>query len=84
MEPMRRLLVLVAALGALPAITGCWQHTAGYCDCRPPIQPCCIYGLYPAEAHPAVPPAHAQPPVVPVVPVAPINQERLGAPREGL
>jgi len=43
---MRRLYALVAGVGMV-ATTGCY-HVAGKCDCVPPVQPCCIYGLYPA------------------------------------
>jgi hypothetical protein len=57
---MRRLFVLVAGVGLLHAAAGC-QHIAGFCDCAPPIQPCCLYGLYPPGhgAPVAAPPAAA-------------------------
>ena len=52
---MRRLAILLACAGVLPAV-GCY-HTGGKCDCYPPVQPCCIYGLYPpAYGWPVVPP----------------------------
>jgi len=92
---MRRLFVLVAGLGLLHASTGC-NHIAGFCDCAPPIQPCCIYGLYPAGyAAPVVPaPPHADvpaaapvevipPPAAPPPPAKePVMKERIGLPRE--
>jgi hypothetical protein len=107
---MRRILVLLAGLGVLPAITGCvhtgcgyddgcgggyggcgrggkggWcQHTGGKCDCAPPVQPCCIYGLYPAEAHVPAPPVPPPPGHVAEPPVAIPVKERLGMPRGGL
>jgi hypothetical protein len=71
---MRRLIVLLAGLGVLPAATGCC-HTAGYCDCVPAVNLCCLYGLYPpsllehATAVPAQEPTSAP--------------ERLAPPREG-
>ena len=76
---MRRLLVLLAGLGVLPAAAGC-QHTAGFCDCQAPVNPCCQYGLYPAEA----PVVAAAPPPAGEPPMAIPTHERLGLPREGL
>jgi hypothetical protein len=84
---MRRRFVLVAGLGLLHAGTGC-NHIAGFCDCAPPIQPCCMYGLYPAGyAAPAVapPPVHAEvappppaeavpPPIAPPPPPPPAKE----------
>jgi hypothetical protein len=64
---MRRLLVLIAGIGMLQAASGCKQ-IAGVCDCAPPLQPCCIYGLYPAE--PGALPAGAAPTGVTVPPAA--------------
>ena len=71
---MRRLLVLLAGLGVLPAAAGC-QHMAGVCDCYPPVQPCCIYGLYPPALY-----EHATAVAAPDAPPVP---ERLAPPREG-
>jgi hypothetical protein len=73
---MRRLFVLLAGLGVLPAAAGC-HHTAGFCDCQPAVNPCCVYGLYPADAHAPAAVAHDPPVAMPV-------KERLGMPREGL
>jgi hypothetical protein len=84
---MRRLLVLIAGIGMLQAASGCKQ-IAGVCDCAPPLQPCCIYGLYPAEhAAPAaaVHPVAAEPPPVesaPMPPKDPVMKERIGLPRD--
>jgi hypothetical protein len=79
---MRRLIVLLAGLGVLPAAAGC-VHTAGYCDCVPAVNLCCLYGLYPPgllEHATGVPAAGAA-----VVPGhdAPAHPERLAPPREG-
>ena len=53
---MRRLFVLLAGVGLMSASVGCC-HVAGKCDCAPPVQPCCIYGLYPpAFGMPVLPP----------------------------
>ena len=71
---MRRLLVFLAGLGVLPAATGCC-HTAGFCDCYPPVTPCCVYGLYPPAVF-----EHALTVAAPEAPAAP---ERLAPPREG-
>lgn len=70
---MRRILVLLAGLGVLPAAVGC-QHTAGFCDCQAPVNPCSKYGLYPADLQTV---AAQEPP-------AASPKEKLGAPREGL
>lgn len=68
---MRRLVVLGAGLLLVHVASGC-QHVAGFCDCAPPIQPCCIYGLYPeVYAGPAVVPAAAVAPAVPALPAPP-------------
>ena len=45
---MRQLFVLVAGVALLHSAAGCCHHIAGKCDCVPPVQPCCTYGLYPA------------------------------------
>ncbi|HTK77356.1 MAG TPA: hypothetical protein VL371_18980 [Gemmataceae bacterium] len=74
---MRRLLVLMAGLGVLPAATGCC-HTAGFCDCYPPVTPCCVYGLYPPAVF-----EHAVAVAAPAAPDAPAVPERLAPPREG-
>lgn len=44
---------IVAGLGLLCGAVGC-HHTAGFCDCSPPITPCCIYGLHPAADYSVV------------------------------
>jgi len=75
---MRRILVLLAGVGMLPAAVGC-KHTAGFCDCQPPIHPCCQYGLYPATLY-----EHATVPAAQEPPVATPEKERLGPPREGI
>ena len=87
---MRRLVVLLAGVGLIPAMTGCY-HVAGKCDCAPPIQPCCIYGLYPPvsgmpvipppppPATPGATPAAAEEPALPQVKPA---KEQIGLPRE--
>ena len=68
---MRRLLVVVAGLGLLHGAAGC-QHVAGFCDCAPPVKPCCIYGLYPADyAIMPVAASAAQPEPPPAVPPGP-------------
>ena len=55
--PMRRLFVLLAGVVSMSASMGCC-HVAGKCDCTPPVQPCCIYGLYPpAFGLPVLPPS---------------------------
>ncbi len=88
---MRRLFTLLAGVGMLHA-AGCY-HTGGKCDCYPPIQPCCIYGLYPpAYGWPVVP----QPPTPAAAPTTtqtgaempadqtpkPPAKEQIGLPRE--
>ena len=80
---MRRLMVLVAGVGLLHAASGC-KHIAGKCDCAPPIQPCCMYGLYPANALPVVPAGAVERPaeVVPETPKEPLTKERIGYPRD--
>jgi hypothetical protein len=90
---MRRLFVLLAGV-CLTHTVGCY-HVAGKCDCAPPVQPCCIYGLYPPAAGwpvlPAMPPqpqAGGATPVgneIPAVEVTPANpplKEQIGLPRE--
>ena len=53
---MRRLFILLAGVGLISASAGCC-HVGGKCDCAPPVQPCCIYGLYPpAFGMPVLPP----------------------------
>jgi len=74
---MRRLLVFLAGLGVLPAATGCC-HTAGYCDCYPPVNSCCLYGLYPPAVY-----EHALTVAAPEPPAVPAAPERLAPPREG-
>jgi hypothetical protein len=87
---MRRLFVMFAGVGLVSAMTGCY-HVAGKCDCAPPIQPCCIYGLYPpAYGMPVIPPP--PPPVTPGATPAAAEEpaptqvkpakERIGLPRE--
>ncbi len=90
---MRRLFVLVAGLGLLHSAAGCY-HIAGKCDCMPPIQPCCMYGLYPAGyAGPAVGPHAVETPAPEAVPVQPratqgpsgaepLTKEPIGLPKE--
>jgi hypothetical protein len=89
---MRRLFILLAGIGLLSANAGC-VHT-GTCDCMPPIQPCCIYGLYPpAFGLPVLPPtapaptttqAGAEVPAQPAdaTPTTPPMKENIGLPRE--
>jgi hypothetical protein len=90
---MRRLFVLLAGVGLISAAAGCY-HTGGKCDCVPPVQPCCIYGLYPpAFGMPVIPPAPvpaptttqagAEVPAPPAeaTPTAP-KKENIGLPRE--
>lgn len=48
----------VAGFGLLIGAVGC-HHTAGFCDCNPPITPCCMYGLHPAADYSIVVPAIA-------------------------
>jgi hypothetical protein len=84
---MRQLLVLLAGVCLTHAV-GCY-HIAGKCDCAPPIQPCCMYGLYPPAAGYPVLPANAPAPVAtettkPVAneePAVPMK-EHIGLPRE--
>jgi hypothetical protein len=45
-----RLSKLIAGLGLIAGAVGC-HHTSGTCDCMPPIQPCALYGLYPASCY---------------------------------
>jgi hypothetical protein len=45
-----RLSKFAAGLGLLCGAVGC-HHTSGVCDCIPPIQPCALYGLYPAAGY---------------------------------
>jgi hypothetical protein len=55
---MRRLFVLLAGVGLISTSMGCCcTCIRGKCDCVPPIQPCCIYGLYPPAAGMPVLPA---------------------------
>src|SRR5262245_24719197 len=42
---MRRLLVVLAGIAMVPAGLAC-QHTAGKCDCLPPLPHCTKYGLF--------------------------------------
>ena len=44
---------IVAGLGLLVSAIGC-HHTAGFCDCNPPITPCCKYGLHPTADYSVV------------------------------
>jgi hypothetical protein len=62
---MRRLLVLLAGV-CLTHAAGCY-HVGGKCDCVPPVQPCCIYGLYPPAAG------------YPVMPAAPVVAQQASA-----
>ena len=80
---MRRLMVLMAGVGLLHAAAGC-KHLAGICDCAPPVQPCCIYGLYPAHPVTVVPAGAVERPaeVVPETPKEPLTKERIGYPRD--
>jgi len=93
---MRRLFVMLAGVG-LVSTTGCY-HLAGKCDCVPPVQPCHIYGLYPAGygwatvSQTAAPAAATATPAsaevtVPAIEVMPVSQpqlpkEQIGLPRE--
>jgi hypothetical protein len=88
---MRRLLILLAGVCLVHA-TGCY-HIAGKCDCTPPIQPCCMYGLYPpAAGYPVMPAVPAPQPAATTTPVGnevpadptPIRpmKEQIGLPRE--
>jgi hypothetical protein len=91
---MRRLFVLLAGVGLLHTSAGCY-HVAGKCDCAPPVQPCCIYGLYPpAFGMPVLPPtapvqpastttqAGAEVPASDSTPATPPMKEQIGLPRE--
>jgi hypothetical protein len=49
-----RLNKLLAGFGLICSAVGC-HHTAGFCDCNPTIQPCAIYGMYPAVGYNQVP-----------------------------
>ena len=81
---MRRLIVIVAGVALLPT-TGCY-HIAGKCDCAPPVQPCCMYGLYPAGGMPVVPASAVEVPAAaegsPQMPREPITKEKIGYPRD--
>jgi len=80
-------LVLVSGLGC--------QHIAGFCDCAPPVHPCCIYGLYPSgdyvhaavvtvgDAKPAVDaPKHSSASRQPAgLPIAEPVKEQIGLPK---
>jgi hypothetical protein len=89
---MRRLFVVLAGV-CLTHSVGCY-HVAGKCDCAPPVQPCCIYGLYPpAAGWPVMPaaatasPTGATTPVgneIPAIDVSPAHpmKEQIGLPRE--
>jgi hypothetical protein len=46
---MRRLLVILAGVAMVSTGLAC-QHTAGKCDCEPPLPHCSKYGLYTPEA----------------------------------
>jgi hypothetical protein len=88
---MRRLFVLLAGAGLMSASAGCY-HVSGKCDCAPPVQPCCIYGLYPpAFGLPVMPPtppaptatqAGAEVPASPADATTPPMKEQIGLPRE--
>jgi hypothetical protein len=86
---MRRLFVLLAGVGLMSVTTGCC-HVAGKCDCAPPVQPCCIYGLYPpAFGMPVIPPGSPVPTTTQAgaeVPAdatpTPPMKEQIGLPRE--
>jgi hypothetical protein len=87
---MRQVFVLLAGV-CLTHAAGCY-HIAGKCDCSPPIQPCCMYGLYPPAAGYPVMPANPTPapaptgtttPVANEVPADPAPmKEQIGLPRE--
>jgi hypothetical protein len=87
---MRRLFVLLAGFGLMSVSAGCCH--CGICDCTPPVQPCCIYGLYPpAFGMPVLPPsgpitttatqAGAEVPAD-STPATPPMKESIGLPRE--
>ena len=91
---MRRLFVLLAGVGLMSAGAGCY-HVGGKCDSDPPVQPCCIYGLYPpAFGMPVLPPsptppaaptatqAGAEVPASQTEPTPPPMKEHIGLPRE--
>jgi hypothetical protein len=46
---MRRLCVILAGIAMVPTGLAC-QHTAGKCDCQPPLPHCTKYGLFVPEA----------------------------------
>ena len=92
---MRQVFVLLAGVCLTHAV-GCY-HVGGKCDCVPPIQPCCMYGLYPPAAGYPVMPANGVTAPVPAptgitTPVAnevpadptpmPPMKEQIGLPRE--
>ena len=81
---MRRLLELVAGV-ALLHTTGCCHHLAGKCDCAPPVQPCCTYGLYPSGGASVLPVGAVETSAVeaaPQIPRDPIAKEKIGYPRD--
>ena len=45
---MRRFFVILAGFGMISSGLAC-QHTAGKCDCTPPLANCNKYGLYASE-----------------------------------
>jgi hypothetical protein len=49
-----RLNKILAGLSLICGAVGC-HHTAGFCDCNPPVQPCALYGMYPATGYNQVP-----------------------------
>ena len=87
---MRRLLILVVGVGLAHAAAGCeFAHDyksrciAGKCDCMPLIQPCSMYGLYPAVAHgPGTPATAVEVSADPAPAKAPVTKERLELPKE--
>lgn len=63
---MRRFFVILAGFAVISSGLAC-QHTAGKCDCRPPLPNCNKYGLYTAEmaAEHAAPAQQMLPPAAP-------------------
>jgi len=93
-EESMRLCKMMAGLGLLVGAVGCY-HTSGTCDCLPNIQPCCLYGLYPAGGYNVAAPAATE--TKPVVetpkttadlasgltaPIAPPVKEQIDLPRD--
>jgi hypothetical protein len=75
---MRRFFVILAGISVVSTGMAC-QHTAGRCDCLPPLPHCTKYGLYTPEmaADHVVMKQEVLPPVTPpkVIPTAVISTD---------